>query len=127
MALQGKEKLIDALTKLGPAAAELGGRALYQIGEEVMTEAKGLTPVDTGALRASGQVLPPVQRGKQIIVTLGFGNASVGYAIPVHERMDVHHAVGQAKFLEQPVLARSKTLANDLAVRLAPELPNAAR
>lgn len=38
--------------------------------------------------------------GKQNVVgTVGFATK---YAIHVHERMDLHHPKGQAKFLEQP-------------------------
>lgn len=36
------------------------------------------------------------------------------YAIYVHENLEAHHDVGQAKFLEQPAREMKKTLANTL-------------
>ncbi len=40
------------------------------------------------------------------------------YAVPVHERMDVHHPIGQAKFLEQPMRTEVKPMADIIRSRL---------
>lgn len=40
------------------------------------------------------------------------------YAAPVHERLDVHHKIGQAKFLEQPLRTEAKTMADIVRSRL---------
>lgn len=95
--------LISALSKLGKIPEKVAAPLLLTEAELLMTKAKMLTPVDTGALRASGHVQAPVVENGKVTVTLGFGGAAEAYAVPVHERMDVHHPVGQAKFLEQPV------------------------
>lgn len=34
------------------------------------------------------------------------------YALPVHERLDVYHPVGQAKFLEEPLRTRQKDISD---------------
>lgn len=96
---------------------------LYLEAELIMTKAKKLTPVDTGALRASGFVEPPRVFGNKVEVTLGFGGpaggktadgedvvVNVGYAVFVHENVGANFTVGQAKFLEQPYLERKKGL-----------------
>jgi hypothetical protein len=48
---------------------------------------------------------------ENVQVTVGYTQS---YAIFVHERMDLHHPVGQAKFLEQPAreMAQNNTLTN---------------
>jgi hypothetical protein len=99
---------------LGPLAAELNnradqvlpvaGEALYQFFEEVMAQAKdSFVPVDEGVLRGSGYVLPPVIEGDTVSVTGGFGGPAGAYARAQHERLDYHHTVGQAKYLEAPL------------------------
>jgi hypothetical protein len=99
--LLGSDTLKAALLALGARAPSVLAAALYQEAETVMTQAKGLTPVDTGALRASGHVEPPVLQGDTVTVTLGFGT---DYAVYVHENLTARHPVGEAKFLERPVL-----------------------
>lgn len=75
-----------------------------------MTEAKERTPVDTGTLRGSGYVDLPQDQGDRITQTFGFGGAASDYALIVHERLDVNHPTGQAKFLESVVLEREREL-----------------
>jgi hypothetical protein len=41
-------------------------------------------------------------------VSVGFQTA---YALVVHERLDVHHPVGQAKFLEEPARTKAGEIA----------------
>lgn len=92
-------------------------KGLYQEAEKIMTAAKRQTPVDTGALRASGHVKLPEATPDGLRVEMGFGGpagvgnqgstnaVAVGYAIYVHERLDVHHRVGKARFLSDPTEA----------------------
>jgi len=61
----------------------------------VLKEAKKKTPVDTGFLQSSGEV---EMRGDKAVVTF-----TAEYALPVHERVEVSHANGEAKFLEKGV------------------------
>ena len=69
--------------------------ALFEAGEFVLAEAQKLCPVDTGALIASAT-------GDDS--HLGKGEYEIGfntpYAAAVHERTEVAHPQGQAKYLE---------------------------
>ncbi len=110
---------LDALlTSVDRAVTDLRARcaaAMYQEAEVIMAEAKSLTPVDTGALRASGHVNEPDVSENEVTVTMGFGGPAVDYAIYVHENLAAFHDDGQAKFLEQPLMIA----ANDLVSRIA--------
>ncbi len=72
---------------------------LHLIGEEIMTEAKEETPVDTGLLRSTGMVESKVHR-EGPAVELSFNTS---YAGAVHEDLTAFHPVGNAKYLEGPV------------------------
>ena len=74
-------------------------------------------PVDTGILRASGIVLPPVITGQHVDVTMGYGGNASSYALEVHENLSVQHPVGQAKYLEVPILAAASGMVDRIAVR----------
>src|SRR3990167_2541856 len=99
---------ITGLKEAAAAAGTAGPRYIaevrdisYRWAEAVMTKAKLLTPVDTGALRSSGHVQD--QSSASVVrIVLGFGGPSAGYAVYVHENLHAHHPVGQAKFLETP-------------------------
>jgi len=125
--LTGIPELEAALTEAGGLALEAFASAMLQEQEQIISDAKRLTPVDTGVLRASGTVLPPVITGTQVEVQAGFGGAASAYAVPVHERMGVHHPTGQAKFLEQPFLERAATLPAKLAAKVAAAFERLAR
>ncbi len=120
--IQGSSKLRAALQAAGPLARDAMAAAMVQEQEQIMAAAKILTPVDTGVLRASGTVLPPVVAGNQIEVVSGFGGAASAYAVPVHERLGAVHKTGQAKFLEQPFLAATAGMGSRLAARVAAAL-----
>lgn len=94
--------------------------ALYRIAERIMAASKLLTPVKTGALRASGHVQLPVITASMVSVSLGFGGPSIPYALRQHETPpDIyHHRVGQWKFLEQPMQEAQATLPADLAAEM---------
>ena len=105
MSLQiiGTGMLTTVLRRFGQAAAQVAAAALFREGERIMTVAKGRTPVDTGALRGSGHVVPPETTAAGATVLLGFGGAAAPYAVYVHEDMTARHVVGEAKFLERSV------------------------
>ena len=93
--------------------------AMFLEQEAVVADAKSRTPVETGVLRGSGTVLTPKVNGTQVTVESGFGGAAAGYAIPVHERLGVHHPSGEAKFLERAFLERAPKIPANLARRVA--------
>jgi len=102
--MKGAREFERRLARLAQAAplVRAAAKALYTEAELVMTEAKKRTPVDTGALRSSGLVEPPLLTGASVEVSFGFGGPAAPYAVVQHERLDYRHTVGQAKFLEQP-------------------------
>jgi hypothetical protein len=72
--------------------------ALIQAGLLIQRESQLLVPVDTAALRNSANTRAIDGKGYvEVIVSYG-----TEYGIYVHENLDAHHDVGQAKFLEQP-------------------------
>lgn len=92
---------LQAITNNEPEAMVA---ALFAEAEQIMTVSKqDYVPVDTGALRASGTVEPPVFTPTGGSVTLGFGGASAPYAVIVHEDLTKVHPIGQAKYLETPL------------------------
>jgi hypothetical protein len=65
--------------------------------ELVKEEAVRRCPIDTGKLRKSARVK---MRGNTGSISFG-DDLEIYYAIYVHERLDLHHPVGEAKFLEK--------------------------
>jgi hypothetical protein len=95
---------------------EAAAAALFEQGEAIMARSKeSFVPVDKGILRGSGFVAPPVLTDHEISVTLGFGGPASAYAFVQHEREDFKHKVGQAKYLERPVMEAVVTLAARIA------------
>jgi hypothetical protein len=116
------QKLLDIMSKYKDKATSVIAPALYQEAEAIMTQAKMLTPVDTGALRASGHVRRPVVSAQSVSVTLGFGGTAAPYAVYVHEDLTKRHPVGQAKYLEQPFNAAKQSMAERIANKVAREI-----
>jgi hypothetical protein len=118
LALQGAPELIDALRRVAINAPRELARALFQEAEGVMAEAKRRTPVDTGALRSSGTVSAPTADAGSFQVQLSFGGPSAPYGLYVHEDLEAHHPVGQAKFLESAALEAAPTLLDHVGRRV---------
>ena len=91
-------------------------------GEEIMAESKRLVPVLTGALRASGHVLPVEDTPHGVKLTLAYGNSAVKYAIYVHERVELRHPVGMARFLAVPVEIAADGMAGRIAAGIRARL-----
>jgi len=106
------------LARLGPRALKEGGRALYQEALIIQAASMRRTPVDTGALRASHETKPPETKAGEVQVRIVVGGPAAPYALFVHERLDVHHPVGEAKFLEKSVLEAAADLPARLAKRI---------
>ncbi len=113
--ITGMAQLNRNLRRAGPLALAALAQAAVQEQEQMITEAKQQTPVETGTLRASGTVKPPQISGTGVTVDAGFGGAASHYAIYVHEIMSNQHPVGGPKFLERPFLARIPQMGVGLA------------
>lgn len=90
--MKGASEMIATLKRIADKFPDRVGAALYQIAQQILTEAKRRCPVasDGGTLRASGMVSPPVRSGRKISVTISFGGAALAYAIAVHETISEH-------------------------------------
>lgn len=117
--IRNVDRVADELRGIARHLADAVGPALRAEAEIEMTEAKRRTPVDTGALRGSGHVAGPKHSGRDTQVTLAFGGPAAPYALFVHENLDAHHPVGQAKFLEGTLHESAPYLAQRIARRIA--------
>lgn len=93
------------------------GRVAVQAAAEHLLEAsQPLVPVESGALRGSGEVTVD---GLTAAVSYGTDEQTAAYAAVQHERLDFAHPNGgQAKFLEQPMYTERDQVAIELAVPL---------
>lgn len=120
--LIGVGALRAQLLGLAATAHAAIGRALYQEGETIIKEAKERVPVDTGTLKNSGFVEPPVSAGNTVRVTVGFGGAAAEYAAIVHEDLEAHHTVGGPKYLESVLHEHAPGFADRIGAQVAQEL-----
>lgn len=127
--VKGIDQVIRNLGIAQDAIKDVVGEALRAEGESILEEAKMECPTQTGTLKDSGFVTGPVQEKEDVHVVCGFGTDNVvnplsgvptsQYAVPVHERLDVNHPVGKAKFLEDPARRASGTLEGRVGDRVA--------
>lgn len=102
--LEGREQFSANIRALQKQLESKVMRGAYMGTQEVLTISMERVPVHYGTLRASGTVEQPRIVGNEVRVVIGYGGPSAPYAAIVHERLDVHHNTGQAKYLEQPML-----------------------
>lgn len=119
--LEGDEELIDKIRRLFPIYSQAAEDGAWDWGQDVMNVSKrDYVPVDTGSLKASGYAEAYTGSGGDWLeVNIGFPK---DYAAPVHERMGVRHEVGQAKYLEIPLIIKS----GELLPRIAQKMERAA-
>lgn len=115
---RGADNAIRDIRKLRAFGPDEFARALYQEAQIEVTEIKKVTPVDTGALRASITLEGPVREGRRIYVTVVAGGPSAPYAFIVHEDLEAFHKVGEAKYIERPLAESAPYLADRIAKRI---------
>lgn len=116
--VRGAKELMEKLARLVTRVPDAFGVALYQVALQEMNEAKKRTPIDTGALKASGEVQRPEWNGREVSVVLQFGGPTVDYAVHVHENLEAIHPHGQAKFLESVLLESAPYIPARVAARI---------
>lgn len=122
--ITGSAELERKLRLFGPAAIRAAAVSLYGSAQEIMTESQDrYCPVDTGALRSSGRVEKPVVESNNASVLLGYGSASVDYAVAVHEQNKNYRNGKQYKYLETPLKARTQDIVNNLVEDLNRAFP----
>lgn len=114
--MKGLDSAVKTMRKLKDKYPKKLKRGLVTWAEvKVMTPSKEqFVPVDLGNLKNSGKVYPD-EDPKKIAVVIGYGDTSVGYAVPVHENPNAHHEVGEYKYLEKPLLQAASTAERDWA------------
>jgi hypothetical protein len=109
-------KLLAGLAKAKIAKLNAAIRAVDIFGEQVIGDAQQLTPVKTGALQASGTTLPAEVNQGKVTKMIGF---NTNYAAAVHERLELHHEIGQAKFLYTAMRNNQNKFAPFVAAKVA--------
>lgn len=92
--------LIRGMQAAGRAQVEAARQGMNEFAEHVAGDGQELAPVETGALKASATTEDAKVEGSKITCVLGFNTS---YAAAVHERLDLNHPQGQAKFLETSI------------------------
>lgn len=115
---EGAADMAEKIARICTQTQQRIGSALYREGLDVMKDSMRRTPVDTGALRASHELQPVQGRGDETSITIQAGGPSAPYGLIVHERLDVNHPVGEAKFLENAINAAKPGLLDRMAARL---------
>lgn len=116
MPLNGLDKLKRQLDKR-PKLATMIGKAILAETRIEAKESMRRTPVDMGPLRASTEVLGPFY-DNGIYCQIHVGGPSAPYAVYVHENLEAHHPIGQAKFLESTIAESRPFMAARVAKRL---------
>lgn len=132
-------KLEVNLKKTRIASLFGGGRGLLKAAQEIMDLSQLQVPFETGTLRNSGFVSGPERdESGRVQVRIGYGgeadkqNPKTGqmaseYMIPVHERLDVQHPIGKAKFFEDPVIEVSQRMGRRIAKEVRDEMAKTLR
>lgn len=116
--LRGDQEVRAELRRLARGYPEATGAALYQEGQELGLLAREKAPVDEEDLERSMYVALPERESGQLVVEVGFGT---DYAVIQHERLDLKHENGEAKYLERAGKERARGLLQRLAQAI-PEL-----
>ena len=74
---------------------ERAAQAVLACAQDLAEKSAAQAPLDTGALRASVRI---AAEGTRAAVSF-----NTPYAVAQHERLYYHHAVGKAKYLEDPL------------------------
>ena len=101
--ITGEEKVEAFLLALARSAPKKLAAGLYQVGNEALTASKKRVPVDTGALRMSGQIDAPKVSRDEVSVRMGYGDTAVDYALIVHEDTTAKHITGQSHYLSSVI------------------------
>lgn len=118
MGFNGTDAALAGLKKLREQFPDKVAAALYQEAQVEAKECKRLCPVDTGALRASIHVEGPFRDGRAISAKIVAGDASIDYALVVHEDLEAIHKNGEAKFIERPLDESAPYMPARLAARI---------
>lgn len=103
--INGLDRLAAKLSVYAEDMNHAVSRGMAEFAGEIEAESVKLTPIDTGELRSRSYIHGPLydQNNQQYSMIVGYERnipAENLYAVSVHERVEIRHKVGQAKFLE---------------------------
>lgn len=110
-AMQGPEAMKARLRKAAKRIPEqlIVGMSIEM--EVERDESEQRTPILTGALRSTLRVEGPFFEGKRIFFKLLAGSEEVFYAWIVHEDLEAHHDIGDAKYIESVLMESAPHMA----------------
>ena len=101
-AITGIEVVNKTIGKSITRAKNTISEALHRCAEIILQRSQKYVPVDTGALKASGQIVVEGNRQATTSRVIYGGKAETYYALYVHENLEAKHAAPTcAKFLER--------------------------
>lgn len=115
LTLVGSQELSQRIAQLGQQGEWAAARALYAEGVNLRTDAMDHCPVETGTLKKSHYTSLPEKVGEALVVEVGAGGWAKKYAVYVHERTELRHKVGEAKWLENALKRASSGFTDRLA------------
>jgi hypothetical protein len=116
--MHGLNQLSRMYARVGTGGQRALTQAVFMEANDVLNESKKIVPVDTGNLKGSGRVEPPVVSGSGVSVEVTYGGAAAPYALYVHEDLNASHAPGKsAKYLEIPALQRKPLFTRNVKER----------
>jgi hypothetical protein len=118
MGLDGYDLMIAKFTSFAHGFPDDIAAALWQESQVEATECKKRCPVETGALRASIEVVGPQHEGNVIKCWIKAGGPAAPYALIVHEDMTAVHPTGEAKFIEGPLNESAPFISARVAARI---------
>jgi hypothetical protein len=115
MDVKGVDQVLAEMQRLAAQYPRGMAEAIYAEATAIEAASVKLVPVDTGHLRQSHFTTRPIMGASGPECTIGYGT---DYALPVHERLEAFHPVGQAKYLETPFKWALSGMAERLAARV---------
>lgn len=117
--LFGDKELANALQAGKEQTPRVIAMAIYEEALVIFAKSQILVPVDTNALRGSGDVSVPQQNDKGYFVDIYYGGPAAPYALYVHEIIgNYHNPPTQAKYLEQPYMEALSTIQENIKGRI---------
>ena len=105
--------------KVVPAVEDAVVRAIRNWAEPMMAESNAEAPKDTGYMVSTSYIEQPEVSNGQISAEMGY---RADYAIYPHERLELHHPVGKAKFLEDPMNRNAPKLLTDVSKEIQADI-----
>lgn len=119
--LTGDEVLIKLLQQAPAKSRMLVGQALMEEAQLIMRKSLQQVPIKDGILKASHTILPPVDTGSLISITMGYGGGAAKYAEYVHNspyEKNWTKAGTKSHFLSDPMQDASPRIEQTLMKRI---------